>query len=431
MSYMSEYEERNLNSKIPYDDIPISRRQTQGRKSQSSSHSGTISSVKVLASVIAILVIVNIALIITTFYYLRNSVVKEVNYNYNQITSVGDTSIMAGTTADLSSVAIAVGGNITTEYDFVYRSSGHGSGVILEMTSTSGYILTCYHVVDGYENRVYIMPISALNPISASVVGYSSNHDIAVLRAERTDAFDGCTEIQVFDSTYLSRGETCFAVGNPLGYGLSISQGVVSRTNLTILTDGSTYPVRVFQISAEINPGNSGGGLFNNEGKFIGLVNAKLHSVMQGNGSTISVAGMAYAIPSTFAVNVAQSIIENSGSPTYVDLGATFSYDADYGAVVEYVEYDGSTRAVLDYYVQVASISSGSIASGRLMVGDYIDSFTYTDRDGEIHTIKMYNIYSFEDICFDIMPNSEIIFNINRLSTNRTVSITASSYSTS
>lgn len=430
MSYINEYERRDLNEKIPYDDIPISRRQNTGGRVRQTSTSFNAPSIKVLASVIAVLVIVNLALIITTFYYLRNSVVKEVNYYNNNITSVGDTSIMAGATADLCSVAVAAGGgNLTTEYDFIHRASSKGSGVILDITSSTIYILTCYHVVDGRENNVYVMPITSVKPIKVSVVGYSSRYDIAVLKVNKSDEFDGCTKIQVFDSTYLSRGETCFAVGNSLGYGQSVTQGVVSRTNITITTDGSYYPIRVLQHSTEINPGNSGGGLFNNEGKFIGLVNAKLHSEKQSTGS-ITVAGMAYAIPSTFAVNVAKSIIANNGSPTCVNLGIDFAYNVDYGVSVDYIEYDGKTSVVLNYTVQVSSIESGSIASGKLMVGDFIESFTYTGRDGEKHEIEMFNAYSFEDICFDVMPNSQIVFKINRLSSDRTVSITASSFST-
>jgi serine protease Do len=424
MSYIDDYNDRSVGGKIPYDDIPISRRADTRKSSSRSAFPGF----KILVSVVVVLLVVNFALIITTFYYLRHSVVKTVNYNYNEITnSVGSVSAASVQSATWSSVAIASGGRITDEYSF-YNATGvsRGSGVILKKASGMVYILTCYHVIDGNENNVYVLPYSGLIPVKVTTVGYSSRYDIAVLKVSDSDVFDGSTAIVAYDSKYLSVGDESFAVGNSLGHGIVATSGIVSRLNLLIQTE-SNYEIRVLQTSAEINPGNSGGGLFNGEGKFIGLVNAKTHSKTLSSG-TITVVGMAYAIPGTFAISIANSIIQNGGNPSHVDTGIEFSYNTNYGITSELVEYNGQTKMIDKYYCVVNSISAGSIASGNLKTGDMVKSFTYTDKNGEVHTEQMYNIYSFEDIMYSVKENTDISFEISRLSTDMTVTFRASSF---
>lgn len=432
MSYMQDYEDYNSNSqKIPYDDIPISRRSQKGRKPLSASFSGF----KTLVIMIAILFVSNIALLITSIYYLNNGIVREVHYHKNDITATGNVSAIATATAQWSSVCIAAGGTCYDEYTFFNATHSNGSGVILDIDTKKNiaYFLTCYHVIDGYENKVYVMLPSMLIPVQVQVVGYSSYYDIAVLKVEDIDKYYECTEVQVYDSSYISLGEPVFAVGNSLSGGTSVTEGVISRVNTLVKVEGNSHYSREIQTSAAINPGNSGGGLFNSEGKLVGIINAKLHTV-KVNNTNLTVSGTAFAIPSTLAVGIANSIINNDGSPTAVSLGVTFENNAKLGKSPAYVDYNGETKEIEQYYPEVASVKSGSISSGSLQEGDIIKSFKYTNRNGVTQTKVMYNIYSFEDISFDIKHNTQIVFYIQRatISGFRDVEVTinASSYST-
>ncbi len=429
MGYIEDFNERSSGNKIPYDDIPISRR-PQNKKQSSGGF--TFPGVKVLASIIAVLVIVNIALIISTFYYLKHSVVKTINYNYNQITSdVSSVSTAAVQNAAWSSVAIVAGINVTDEYSF-YNEKGlgisRGSGTILKKENGIIYILTCYHVIDGNENKVYVMPYGGLTPVKATTVGYASKYDLAVLKVDESDAFDGSLALKEYDSKYLSVGDPTFVVGNSMGLGITATSGIVARLDLLVSTETVTN-LRVLQTSAEMNPGNSGGGLFNYQGQFIGVNNAKFANKTTSSGN-VTVEGMGYAIPGSFAISVAERIIEKNGTPTHVDIGVDFYYDTRYNVTAETVEYRGEVKYINKYYCIVNSITAGSIADGKLQVGDLVKLFKWTDKAGVTHEEQMYNIYSFENVMFSIKEGTDIVFEVSRHLTDKTITIKASSFST-
>ena len=423
MGYTNGYGDNfSAKEKIPYDDIPISRRAPK-KKSQRVS----VSSFKVLVSIVAVMFIINIGLCVALMYHVKNSVVKNVIVNNNNITAVGDASAVVASTAWYSSVCVAAGGSCYDNASFYNNTSSRGSGVIYKIDEESDtvYYITCHHVVDGYD-KYYIMLPSQLKPVKAELVGYSSHYDIAVLKTD-TSSIDSCTAIQVFNSAYITTGEDVYAVGNPLSGGPSVTKGIVSRINTMIKVEGNAFLSREIQIDAPINPGNSGGGAFNNEGKFIGLVNAKLTATQSGS-STVQVTGTAYAIPSTLVVSIADSMIENEGSPTCVNLGAEFTHNQAYG--IE--RYNVGDNKYIDIYrVEVKKVSSGSIASGKLMYNDVIKSVEYIDIFGNTNTISMFNMYSFEDIKFVIKPHSVIKFVVDReFVGEKEVTIVASSFST-
>lgn len=419
MSYLYDYE-NNDGKKIPYDDIPISRTVSQKKKSTKISFGSN----KLLISLVAILVVINIVLCGMSVYFLKHGKTKEVNIYYNDIYADEESSaasINAILTANKSAICVSAGGSCTDKDSFFNRTRRHGAGVIYKIDKSlkTIYFVTCYHVINGYEDKVWVLLSSQHIPLSVKMVSYSSHYDIAVLKYTGSDYekyLDDCDAIKFYDSTYLSAGDGVFAVGNPLSGGFSVTRGIVSRINTMISVESNTYLSREIQTDAAINPGNSGGGLFNSEGKFIGLVNAKLNAAKSGS-TTITVAGTAYAIPSALVRGIVDSIIRNNGKSTFINLGVTFVEDADLGITREMIEYDGKYKIIEKNYVNVDSVTAGSIAYHKLHSDDQIESITllvYENGEKVSKTIKMYNIFSYEDFSFSIVEGSEMKFNIKK-----------------
>lgn len=170
-----------------------------------------------------------------------------------------------------------------------------GSGIIFEQTDDVLYIVTNYHVVEGattlsvgfVDDEVY----------EAQLCGTDEDNDLAVVKVSLDDlsadtrAAIGVAELG--DSDALRVGEQVIAIGNALGYGQSVTTGIVSALNRSISTgtdaQGNTVQATYIQTDAAINPGNSGGALLNMNGEVIGINTAKL--------SSTEVEGMGYAIP--------------------------------------------------------------------------------------------------------------------------------------
>ncbi len=415
MSYNEDYKDLlSRNEKIPYDDTPISRdpepRKTNFSFKKSGSERQTGKSFKVLVGVVTLMFCLNIVLLGVLIHHIKTGGNRYINYWNNSVNVSGENiSTHAVQKARYSSVCIAAGGNVYDYNSFYSNSENMGSGVILEKNNDDNYvyILTCYHVVDGYLNKINVQFQGYLQPIKASVVGYSSNYDIAVLKVTDLRNIDACGQVDASDSQKLAIGETAFAVGNSLSGGFSVTGGLISRINKEISVEGRIC--RELQIDAAINPGNSGGGLFNAKGEFIGLVNSKLFTTKSGP-NTIVAEGTAYAIPGTLALGVARSIIENDGDATSINLGVSFAHDENYPVSSVMV----NDKLIDNYKVIVQSVASGSIASGKLKRGDEIVSFTYIDLDGNEQTVDMLNKYCYEDVSFNIKRNSVMKFNIIR-----------------
>lgn len=423
MSYIDDFNE-NVNNKIPYDDIPISRNVRRSRSGRSHGRGASVSSFKILVAIVSVLFIANIILCSTMFYYLKNGKVKNVNVYYNEINATEESiSTVASNKALKSAVCVAAGGSCSDEYSFYNYTLSKGAGVIYDVDEDAKtvYFVTCFHVVDGYnKNEIWVLLPSKLVPIKAKLVSYSSHYDIAVLKYTYSESskdlfLDGCMEISTSDSTYLSLGEKVFAVGNPLSNGFSITEGTISRLNTLMTVESNSFKTREIQISAAINKGNSGGGLFNADGKFIGLVNSKITS----NG----VEGTAYAIPGNLVMGVAGSIIRNNtgatkhnGYASYIELGATLEHNENMGVTFEEIEYSGKKVSIMKYYVVVDDIDGG-IAVGKLGSKDLIEKIEFSMYDrGEVVTkkVEMFNRFVFEDYCYSIVENSQITFYVKK-----------------
>lgn len=165
-----------------------------------------------------------------------------------------------------------------------------GSGVIFSMDDTYLYIVTNQHVVDGATNLSVSFVDNAV--CEAQLCGTDADVDIAVLKVALSnlsaDTLSQITVIPIGNSDELDVGEQVVAIGNALGYGQSVTTGIVSALDRALTSENGTTSTYI-QTDAAINPGNSGGALLNLDGELIGINTAKL--------SDTDVEGMGYAIP--------------------------------------------------------------------------------------------------------------------------------------
>ena len=171
-----------------------------------------------------------------------------------------------------------------------YEETGAGSGIIIGQSDSELLIVTNNHVVEGADS-LQVQFIDE-ETVDAAIKGTDSSNDLAVVAVKLEDIpEDTMKEIKVAtigDSDALKVGEGTIAIGNALGYGQSVTTGVVSALNREVeYEDGSKKDL--IQTDAAINPGNSGGALLNMKGEVIGINAAKY--------SSSSVEGMGFAIP--------------------------------------------------------------------------------------------------------------------------------------
>ncbi|MGH1472402.1 MAG: trypsin-like peptidase domain-containing protein [Cellvibrionaceae bacterium] len=173
--------------------------------------------------------------------------------------------------------------------------SSMGSGVIV---SQEGYILTNHHVINGADE--FFVFLNDGRKAQATPIGANTDNDLAVLKID----LENLTAIDIGMPEQAEVGDIVLAIGNPYGYGQSVSQGIISAKSRLGKTQLGLQ--RYIQTDAAINPGNSGGALVDVYGNLLGINTAIL-----GNGSGESI-GIGFAIPATTAVSVLNEIIEFS-----------------------------------------------------------------------------------------------------------------------
>lgn len=190
---------------------------------------------------------------------------------------------------------------------YQYETEGSGSGIIVGQSDTELLIATNNHVVEGSDElTVYFINDDTA---TAKIKGTDSDMDLAVIAVDlSTLSAETLGEISVAtlgDSDALQVGEPAIAIGNALGYGQSVTTGVISALNRQVNTDSESDEdsTGFIQTDAAINPGNSGGALLNVQGQVIGINSMKISS---GSYSEASVEGMGYAIP----ISAAKPIID-------------------------------------------------------------------------------------------------------------------------
>jgi putative serine protease PepD len=270
---------------------------------------------------------------------------------------------------------------------------GLGSGVVI---SEDGYILTNHHVVEG--GTEFLVRFDEDNQYKATLINSDPTSDLAVLKVDAT----GLIPIAIGDSSDVQMGEWVMALGSPFGLEKSVSTGIVSglfRSTTMESESGVSLYANMIQTDAAINPGNSGGALVNSQGELIGI-NTLISS------STESSAGVGFAIPSNYALNIAQQIIDGKEIEhaflgvqlRTVDAGnaSTFNSDSKTGAYIgSVVEGSPAEKGGLQEGDVITKLNDTRISSAAELVinvrghlvGDKV-TIEY-QRDGETKTAQV------------------------------------------
>jgi serine protease Do len=236
---------------------------------------------------------------------------------------------------------------------YTQESDYAGSGIIVSEDDDYLYIATNNHVVDGA--KTLTVQFCDDSTVTAEIKGASATNDLAVVTVDKSDIEDSTkAEIKIArinDDGDEKVGEPVIAIGNALGYGQSVTSGIISALNREVSaedsTTGETYASTVTQTDASINPGNSGGALLNIKGEVIGINSSKM------GGDYVD--GVGFAIPMTTAAPIINDLItrekvtdENAGflgiNGYDVDESVSSAYNMPSGIYVAKV-YDGSAAA--------------------------------------------------------------------------------------
>lgn len=264
---------------------------------------------------------------------------------------------------------------------YQYETEGSGSGIIVGQSDTELLIATNNHVVEGSDElTVYFINNDTA---SAKIKGTDSDMDLAVIAVDLSSmSSETLGEISVAtlgDSDALQVGEPAIAIGNALGYGQSVTTGVISALNRQISSESENKTSKsqdedsngFIQTDAAINPGNSGGALLNTKGEVIGINSMKISS---GSYSEASVEGMGYAIP----ISAARPIIDelmNKVTRDKVDEN-NMGYLGIKGATIGDEMHEVYN---MPYGIYVSEVVEGSAAEkAGLLTGDIIVKFDGT-----------------------------------------------------
>ena len=246
-----------------------------------------------------------------------------------------------------------------------YESESAGSGFIISQDKDNLYIATNNHVVSGAES----LTITFCNDeaVPGAVKGTDPSVDLAVVSVALSDVSDETKDAikvaTVGDSGELTVGESAIVIGNALGYGQSVTTGVISAVEREVQLEdenGKIIKNKLIQTDAAVNPGNSGGALLNMKGEVVGVVSAKY--------SDTEVEGMGYAIP----ISSAKSIIE-----TLISQEVVSEEQASYFGIAGVdVTQDVSHQYDMPAGVYVTRVAANSGASDAgIKKGDIITSF--------------------------------------------------------
>ena len=187
---------------------------------------------------------------------------------------------------------------------FIQETEGSGSGVIIGKTDSELLIVTNYHVISGskelsvlFSYQEQMEDSSDAEIVKGVIKDYSAARDLAVIAVDLNnltqEALDNIKIATLGDSEELAQGDQVVAIGNALGYGQSVTTGIVSAVGRSVMTEDSQDNIgsanKYIQTDAAINPGNSGGAMFNMKGELVGINSAKV--------ADTTVEGIGYAIP--------------------------------------------------------------------------------------------------------------------------------------
>lgn len=271
-----------------------------------------------------------------------------------------------------SIVAITNTGTVTYNSFFgkkSQQSQSCGSGIIVSEDDDYLYIATNNHVVADSEELTVQFDDDSV--VKAEIRGTDPDDDLAVVRVKKADlgkdTYSNIKIATIGDSESVAVGSPAIAIGNALGYGQSVTTGIVSALNRTVTTQDSQTGETVtnnklIQTDAAINPGNSGGALLNENGEVIGINSVKY--------SSTDVEGIGYAIPMSVAKPIIESLIQDG---KYTNENQAYLGIKGGDVSPEMVAY-GFPQGV---YVSSVSAGSGAANAG-LQEGDIITAVDST-----------------------------------------------------
>lgn len=279
-------------------------------------------------------------------------------------------------TMDISSIAeqampsvVSITNKSVQEINFFgqsqsYENESRGTGIIMGQTDTELLLVTNNHVING-ATEISVGFIDG-EMAEAKVKGTDSGKDLAVLSVKMEDipekTKDAIQVIELGKSSELQVGQQVVAIGNALGYGQSVTTGIVSALNREVTIENNTNTL--IQTDAAINPGNSGGALLNMNGQLVGINSAKY--------SDTTVEGMGYAIPVDDVVDIIEGLMNRTLREEKIAEGE----QGFLGITGQDVTSDVAEAYDMPRGVYITSVEEGSAAArAGLKKGDIITRF--------------------------------------------------------
>lgn len=265
-------------------------------------------------------------------------------------------------------------GSNNSDSDGSSVKSGEGSGVIMSEQNGKTYIITCAHVISSGDS--FKVTLNNGDEYDAKMVGYDSQTDIGVLVIEKT----GFKVAAFAKSENVSVGEQVVAIGCPGGIEFmnSVTSGYISALDRPVESSSIGYDNECIQTDAAINPGNSGGALFNMQGQVIGINSSKIAST--------EYEGMGFAVPSTTAINTANSLIRVGYVEGRAKLGITYTGLSNYkngSSILSALESKGFKNAqgtmVINEISSDSNLKSKDVKQYDMIVAVNGETMTSTD----------------------------------------------------
>lgn len=315
--------------------------------------------------------------------------------------------------------------------------TGAGSGIIVTKNElgtntpndesddyTNYFVLTCHHVIDATDTIV-IKDING-NMFSAGLIGGDPESDIAVLKVTIAKNVKSNLAVATLrdisnETAPLKVGEDVVAIGNPLGtLGGTVTKGIISSTSRTISVEGQK--MELIQTDCSINSGNSGGGLFDMQGRLVGVVNAGYTGLQ----------GLNFAIPVDDATDIFNSLVEtyfyqNPLNYNYgyvegrVRVSAENAYNLSFGYDIAFADY---STDMFNYRTYVMGVKEGSVyAQAGFKVGDYVKEVIFNDEKRALVGASSSAFVSYLE-SLDIKIGDKITFTVVRGSAQITLTVT-------
>ncbi len=305
---LEEQEEKAKNKETSLNESMMLKSTKKEKKNKSKNNKKIL----IFICIFALIIVFSVIVFFKMFYpklnsYLENKTKENIELKYTEtnstkndgiyITDVSEVveNVMPSIVAITSKTLISSGRFGPSFFGEEQYSEGAGSGIIISKSDEELMILTNNHVVEN-ANELSVQFINEKS-FDAKIVGTSERKDIAVISVSLNDIdSDTLNEIKIAtlgDSNELKVGNGIIAIGNALGYGQSVTTGVVSALNREVSIDN--YTNKMIQLDAAINGGNSGGALLNSKGEVVGINSAKYSSNTMD--SSASIEGMGFAIP--------------------------------------------------------------------------------------------------------------------------------------